>query len=174
MSYATIPSPFVTDGLLYIASGHSSGPVRPIYAIKPGATGDITPKDGDTSSAGVIWWDKAAGPYVPTPLAYGEHVYSLGDGGLLQCYEAATGKRLYRSRAGTKGMMISASPVAGDGKIYCLGEKGHMVVLQAGPEYKLLAENELDEDTLATPAIVDGTLLIRALGNLYRIGVKGE
>jgi hypothetical protein len=49
-----------------------------------------------------------------------------------------------------------------------------MVVLQAGPEYKLLAENELDEDTLATPAIVDGTLLIRALGNLYRIGVKGE
>jgi len=171
MSYATIPSPFAYGDRLFIASGHSSGPVRPIYAIRPGAAGDITPKDGETSSAGVLWWDKAAGPYVPTPLAYREQVYSLGDGGLLQCYEAATGKRLYRSRAGTKSMMVSASPVAGDGKVYCLGEKGHMVVLQGGPEYKLLAENDLDEDTLATPAIADGTLLIRTLGSLYRIGV---
>lgn len=172
MSYATIPSPYVHGGTLYVASGHSSGPRRPIYAIRPGASGDISVKDDQTSNGGVLWWDKAAAPYVPTPITYQGNVYSLGDTGVLQCYEAATGKRLYRVRAGTKSMMVTASPVAGDGKVFCLDEKGRTVVLQAGPEYKLLAENALEEDTLATPAIADGSLLIRTLGSLYRIGAR--
>lgn len=169
MSYATIPSPFVYHDRLYIASGHASGPTTPIYCIKPGASGDISLKAGEAGNASVQWCDPKAGPYVPTPIAYGDHVYSLRDSGVLQCHEESTGKQLYRQRLAS-GMPITASPVAGNGKIYCLGEKGNMVVVQAGAEFKVLARNTLEEDTLATPAIADGTLLIRTLGGLYRIG----
>jgi hypothetical protein len=67
--------------------------------------------------------------------------------------------------------VLLAVAVPGDGKLYCLGEKGTMVVVQAGPEFKVLARNDLGEDTLATPAIADGSLLIRTLGSLYRVGI---
>jgi hypothetical protein len=172
MSYATIPSPFVYHDRLYIASGHASGPITPIYCIKPGAAGDISLGEGETTNAWVSWRDAKAGPYVPTPIAYGDIVYSLRDSGVMLVYGEADGKAGYRTRVGNGPMMITASPVAGDGKVYCLGEKGNMVVVAAGPEFKALARNDLGEDTLATPAIADGSLLIRTLGSLYRIGAS--
>jgi outer membrane protein assembly factor BamB len=171
MSYATIPSPFLCDGLLYVASGHASGPVRPIYAIKPGAAGDISLKTGATTNAFIAWSNPTAGPYVPTPMAMDGYLYDLTDVSGMFCYKAATGEPVYkRQRFGPGGGQFTASPVGGDGKIYCLGEKGDVFVVKAGPEFKVLGKNSLNEDTLATPAIVDGTLLIRTLTHLYRIG----
>ncbi len=172
MSYVTIPSPFVYHDRLYIASGHASGPITPIYCIKPGASGDISLKADETGNAWVSWRDSKAGPYVPTPIAYRDLVYSLRDSGVLMVFAEADGKAGYRSRVGHGPTPITASPVAGDGKVYCLGEKGNMVVVEAGPEFKVLARNDLGEDTLSTPAIADGSLLIRTLGSLYRIGSK--
>lgn len=172
MSYVTIPSPFVHRGMLYIASGHASGPIRPIYAIKPGASGDISIAGGATSNEWIAWRDSQAGPYVPTPIGYGDRIYSLGDSGILSSFDAATGKPGYRQWIAHGPTPITASPVAGDGKLYCLGEKGNMVVVEAGPKFKVLARNDIGEDTLATPAIADGSLLIRTLGNLYRIGKR--
>ncbi len=170
MSYATIPSPFVYHDRLYIASGHASGPITPIYCIKPGAEGDISLKEGETINAWVSWRDAKAGPYVPTPIAYRDLVYSLRDSGVLMALAEADGKAGYRARIARGPIPITASPVAGDGKVYCLGEKGNMAVVEAGPEFKVLATNDLGEDTLATPAIADGSLLIRTLNSLYRIG----
>lgn len=171
MSYATIPSPFVYKDRLYLGSGHSSGNLQPVYCIRPGATGTLTLGPEETGNAGVAWVARRGSPYVPTPIAYGDLVYCLRDYGFVDCYSAADGKSIYtRFRLSPSAMPVTASPVAGDGKIYCLGEKGNMVVLAAGPTPKVLARNDLGEDTLATPAIVDGTLLVRTLGHLYRIG----
>ncbi len=172
MSVATIPSPFVYNGNLYVTSGHVSGPIRPIYCIKPGAKGDISLKQGTTSNAYITWMNPAAGPYVVTPMAMDGYVYDLNDWAGLTCYKTATGEQVYKDKPlATQGRpMFSASPVGGDGKVYCQGEKGQTYVVKAGPEFSVLATNKLGEDSLATPAIVDGTLLIRTLGHLYRVG----
>lgn len=171
MSYVTIPSPFVAEGLLWVASGHASGPVRPIYAIRPGASGDISLKPGQKSNAFIAWSDPAAAPYVPTPVVLDGIVYDLTDVSGLAAYRADTGALIYRGkRFGPGGGQFTASPVAGDGKVFCLGEKGDVFVVKAGPEFQLLARNSLPGDTLATPAIADGSLLIRTLTKLYRIG----
>jgi outer membrane protein assembly factor BamB len=168
MSPITIPMPFSAFGLLYISSGYVLNAHRPLYAIRPGATGDISLTKDEDSNQYVVWHQKQGAPYNPSPLVYGEYLYVLRDRGFFSCYDAKTGKEIYPpQRLGAEA--FTASPWAYDGKIFCLSEDGDTFVIQAGPEYKILGKNSLQEMCMATPAIVRGSLILRTETKLYRI-----
>ena len=104
---------------------------------------------------------------------YGDYYYTLFDRGFVTCHEAKTGKEVYgKQRLDPASGAYTSSPWAYNGKIFCLSEDGDTFVLQAGPEYKLLGKNSLDEMCMATPAIVNGSLIIRTASKLYRISKK--
>ena len=166
MSSITIPTPFARHGLLYVTSGYVLDKKKPLFAIRPGAGGDITP-EGDDGNKHIAWHLKSAGPYNPTPLAYGDYLYVLYDMGLLSCYDARTGKALYEKER--LGGQFTASPWAYGGKVFCLSEDGDTHVIEAGPKFKELGKNSLDEMCMATPAALRGSLLVRTLTKLYRI-----
>ncbi len=172
MSIISIPTPFSRHGLLYVTSGYVADPFnRPVYAIRPGARGDITLAGDQTSSKDVAWSLRLAGPYHPTPLVYGDYLYVLYDRGMLSCFEAKTGKMVYeRQRLGASA--FTASPWAYNGKVFCLSEDGETIVVQAGKEFKVLGRNKLEEMSLATPALANGSLILRTQSHLYRLATK--
>jgi len=168
-SEIAIPTPIVGPGFVVITNGYRG--VQPIFAIKPGASGDITLKDNATTSDFVSWSTKRGGPYIPTPLIYGDQLYVVNNG-VLTTYKVATGQQVYQKRLGGTGGAFSASPVAADGKIYCASEDGDVFVVKAGPEYEELAKNSMGEVVMATPAISDGFIIVRGLKNVYAIKAK--
>jgi len=171
-----IPTPFATGGLLYIASGYVLGLSKPVYAIRPGASGDITLDTGESASAAIQWSQANAGPYNTSPLVYQGHLYVLLDQGFLVCYDAATGEMIYKRQRLPKGRAFTASPWAHDGKIFCLNEYGTTFVIRAGSEFELLHTNSLDEDAMcmATPALAGNRLLIRTEAALYCLQEEGN
>jgi outer membrane protein assembly factor BamB len=168
MSVISIPTPFARHGLLYVASGYVADPFRkPVWAIRPGGSGDITPPGGARSGKFVAWGWHQAGPYHPTPLVYGDYLYVLYDRGLLACYEAKTGKEVYPRQRLTRGAgAFTASPWAYGGKVFCLSEDGETFVVEAGPRFKLLGRNKLGEMALATPALTDRGVFLRTQKHL--------
>jgi outer membrane protein assembly factor BamB len=169
-SRITVPTPFAADGLVYAASGYGRG-IQPIYAIVPGAVGDITLKEGSSGSDQIAWSTQKGAPYITTPIVYQGYLYIAGYNGVLACYNAKTGEKMYEQRLG-QGGFFSASPVAGDGKIYAISEDGEAYVIKAGPQYELLSVNPLGEICMATPALSQGMIVIRTLTQLIGIGVK--
>jgi outer membrane protein assembly factor BamB len=170
MSSIHIPTPFATRDMLYLSSGFVVDRNKPLMAVRPGASGDISLKADETSNQNVVWCQKQAGPYNPSPILYGEYVYVLYDRGLLSCYEARTGKEIYaKTRIDPKVSAFTASPWAYDGKLFCLSEDGDTFVIQAGPEFKLLRTNRVDELCMATPAIARRSLILRTESQLLRI-----
>jgi outer membrane protein assembly factor BamB len=163
----TVPTPFVGQGLVFVTSGYR--PIQPIYAIRLGGSGDISLKDGATSSEHLAWSKPSGGPYMPTPIVYGEYFYTCANNGLLTCYEAKTGKRLYQQRLGGRGG-YTASPVAADGRLYFFSEEGDVRVVKAGEKYELLASNKMDDACMATPAISDGLLIVRTQHSVIALG----
>ena len=175
LSSITIPTPFSRHGLLYISSGYLGDSKRPAYAIRPGASGDITLKPGETSNASIVWSAPVGAPYNPTPLVYGDVYYTLLDRGFMTTQDARTGKEVYgRQRITSEATAFTSSPWAYNGKVFALSEDGDTFVVQAGPEFKLLGKNSLNEMALATPAISRGSLFIRTATKLYRISRKSN
>lgn len=172
MSSITIATPFSVDGLLYVSSGYVMDPRKPIYAIRPGAEGDITLPEGETSSEYIAWSQPKAAPYNPSTLVHEGRLYVLYDRGIVSCYNASTGEEIYRMKRLQDGRAFTSSPWAVGDRIYCLNEDGVTFVLKAGDEFELLHTNPLLEDDMgmATPAIVDGKLLIRTAARIYCIG----
>jgi outer membrane protein assembly factor BamB len=165
-------SPVASEELLYFGTGGPRGD-SPLFAVKAGAAGDISPKEGESSGAGVAWRRKQAGPYTSSPLLYEGYLYVVGQrGGLLSCYEAATGKPAYEKARlpGAKG--FTASPWAYDGKVFLLDESGKTFVVRAGPEFKLLNTNSLDEMFWSSPAVSGGCLFLRGVDHLYCVKSK--
>jgi outer membrane protein assembly factor BamB len=170
MSVLAIPTPFAADGLLYVSSGYVGDPRRrPVYAVRPGAEGDVSLKGDETSNKFVAWSQKLAGPYHPTPLVYGDYLYVLLDRGFLSCYGAKTGKVVYERQKIEGGDVFTASPWAYGGKVFCLSEDGDTFVIKAGPKFEQAGKNALDEMSLATPALAHGSLLLRTQTRLYRL-----
>lgn len=167
-SKITAPTPIFAGGLHIIASGRA--PERPVFAVKPGARGDLTLASGETANAHVAWSKTGRGSYMPTPLAYRGVLYVLANNGVLDAYDLATGKEIYRQRLPLVGSGFSASPVAADGKIYLSNEDGEMLVVEAGEVFKHLATNSMGETLMATPAISDGVMLVRGASTLFAIG----
>jgi outer membrane protein assembly factor BamB len=170
MTVNTVPTPFAKHGLLYVSSGYPGGNPRPVYAIRPGASGDISLKPGETSNEFIAWYQPLLGTYNTSALVYGDYYYTLLDRGFLLCHDARTGKQIYgRQRISVESSGFTASPWAYNGKIFLLSEDGDTFVVQAGPEFKLLGRNALNEMTLATPAVAHDSLFIRTQTKLYRI-----
>jgi outer membrane protein assembly factor BamB len=167
-----VPTPIVAHGLIFFSSGH--GRLRPIYAVKLNAQGDISLGKGETSNEFVAWAKLKQGAYIPTPIVYGDYLYVGKDNGILACYKAKTGEELYRKRIADKYGSYSASPVAADGRIYFTEEHGNIHIIQAGPEYRYLASNQMNEPCMATPAISGKMLFIRTSRHLYAISNGGS
>ncbi len=175
MSSIAIPTPFSKFGLLYIASGYIGDQHRPVYAIKPGASGNISLKEGETSNQYIAWYLRQGGPYNPSPIVYGDLYYTLYDRGFFTANDARTGKEIYgKQRLDPAAGAFTSSPWAYNGKLFCLSEDGDTFVIQAGGEYKLLGKNSLDELCMATPAMARGSLVLRTASKLYRISKGGK
>lgn len=168
MSKITVGTPFVGEGLLYISSGFVMDKNKPIYAIRPGASGDISLSEGETSNESIAWVQPKAAPYIPSPLYYKGKIYVLLDGGFLACYDALSGKEIYDKTRLRRGGNYTVSPWAYNDKVFCLSEEGDTTVIEAGPEFKILGVNDLDALCMASPAIVEGSLFIRTESRLYR------
>ncbi|HJN46499.1 MAG: PQQ-binding-like beta-propeller repeat protein [Vicinamibacterales bacterium] len=188
MSGLTIPTPFAKHGLLYISSGYPGGGLRPVYVVKPGASGDISLWSRDdmrtglssgfpgtrASSDDVAWAYPLLGTYNTSALVYGDYYYTLLDRGFLVAHDARTGEEIYSRKRLEIGNGFTASPWAYNGKIFLLSEDGETFVVKAGPDFEILHKNPLNEMTLATPAIVRGSLIVRTQSKLYRIAEGGQ
>jgi len=169
-SKITAPTPILAGGLIIVASGRR--PEKPIFAVRPGAQGDLTLDNDRDSSPAVAWSKTARGPYMPTPLAYGGILYSLNNDGIFDAYEVETGKEIYRQRLDPVGSGFSASPVAADGRVYLSNEDGEMLVVAAGRQFRLIGTNTMGEPLMATPALSDGVMYVRSASTLFAIGSR--
>ncbi|MDA1052714.1 MAG: PQQ-binding-like beta-propeller repeat protein [Planctomycetota bacterium] len=159
--------PVAKQGLLYLGAGYHYGP---LYAIRPGASGDISLESGETSNKWIVWSQPRGSSIHPCYLISGERLFVLFDAGILICYNATTGETIFpRQRLNTGGGRFYASPWAYDGKIFLLNEDGNTWVVEDGPEFKVLRKNSLEDNAWATPAIARGSLFIRTFTGLYRI-----
>lgn len=171
MSSITIATPYEADGLLYVSSGYVLDPQRPIYAIKPGATGDISLAAGTESNEFIAWSQPKAAPYNPSTLVTDNRLYVLYDRGLINGYDARSGKELFRAQRLPMALAFTASPWSYGGKVFCLSEDAVTFVLKSGDTFELLHSNALADDDMgmATPAIAGNQLLIRTSARIYCI-----
>ncbi len=171
MSSITIAMPYAADGLLYVSSGYILDPVKALYAIRPGATGDISLPEGETASEFIQWSSMFIAPYNPSTLVQNGRLYVLYDRGLLSSFDAKTGEQHYDRQRLERGVAVTASPWSYEGRIFCLNEDGVCCVVREGDDFQLLQTNELasDDICLSTPAIAGDRLLIRSDKRLYCI-----
>ena len=169
MSSITIATPYAADGVLVVSSGYVGDPERPLYAIRPGASGDITLSDDELSSEFIAWSLPKAAPYNPTTLTYQGRLYVLYDRGLVACMKLDDGTELYGRERLPKGAGFTSSPWAYGEHIFCLNEDGVTFVIKAGDDFELVGTNSLGDDQMcmATPAIAGDRLLIRTDAGLY-------
>lgn len=167
MSMTCIPTPIAAHGLLYVTSGYVGDKIRPLYAIRPGAKGDISLKPKETSNESIAWSMPQGGPYHPTPVMVGETLYVLYDRGLLTSFNALTGAEIMpKTRLGAA-TAFTASPWTANGKVFCLNEDGETFVIAPDKKLNVVETNSLGEMALATPAIAGDRLLIRTKNTLY-------
>jgi hypothetical protein len=151
-----------------VGSGYVLSKTKPLYAIRPGASGDISLKPDETSNEYVAWCQWEGAPYNPSFLVYGDYCYVLYDRGFFGCFDARTGKVVYEKQRLGAGA-FTTSPWAYNGKVFCQSEDGDTFVIRAGPEFQVLGKNSLDEMCMATPATVRGSLILRTESKLYRL-----
>jgi len=166
-SEVTVGTPIIGDGVAYVTGGYP--PIRPIYAVNAGARGDLTLAEGETSSDAIAWSTNRGGTYIPTPILYDGILYMTHNNGRLTAHDAETGEQLYRARVGTSDS-FAGSPIAADGRLYFTNEEGRTYVVRAGETFEELGRNELGEIVMTTPAISDGTFILRGLKHVWALG----
>jgi outer membrane protein assembly factor BamB len=154
--YRIIASPVTHDGIVYAPTRE-----RPMLAVQAGGRGDVTRSH--------VLWRFTNGPDVPTPVTDGTYLYVVNDRGIMWCLDAKTGAPVYE-RQRLRPSTYTGSPVMADGKIYVTSEEGLTTVVRAGPKFEVLAENDLAEYTLSSPAVSNGQIFIRTDKALYAIG----
>ena len=174
MTVNVVPTPFARGGLVYVSSGYPGGMPRPVYAVRAGASGDISLAPGENGNDYVVWRQPMLGTYNTSALVYEGAYYTLLDRGFLLSHDARTGRETYGRTRIRPGTGFTASPWAYNGRVFLLGEDGDTFVVRAGPEFELLGMNSLNEMALATPAVVRGSLILRTRSKLYRISRGAE
>ncbi|HYI94872.1 MAG TPA: PQQ-binding-like beta-propeller repeat protein [Bryobacteraceae bacterium] len=159
-SMISVPTPFTANGLIYVFSGYYRN-MRRSYAIRPGATGDIT------DSKEFVAWMREEAPSLSTPVISGGYVFALPSRSLV-VYNAQTGATIYQQRIGA-GTGVSASMIAAGDHVYAVNEDGDVHVIKVADKYEELAVNKMGEPVLATPAASGDTLLIRGATSLFAI-----
>src|SRR5262245_18280669 len=133
-----------------------------VAAIRPGG-------EGDTTSSHVSWRFEKFVPFVSSPLFFEGRVFTVKDGGILTCLDAKTGE-VHRSGRVMGTGNYYASPVAGDGKIYLLSQRGTLSVVSSADQWQVIHSAEFGEECYATPALLDGRIYLRTSGHLYCFG----
>lgn len=164
---APAPTPVVANNLIYLNSAH--GKFSPIFAVRPEAEGDLTLAPDSTQNKFIVWSIKRGGAYMQTPLIYKGLLYNLQINGLLTVFDALTGEIKYKESLRDA---FTASGIAAGDKIYFTSEEGNVYVIQAGPAYKLLAKNALNDICMSTPAISGNDLYFRSQHYLIAVGSK--
>ena len=162
-----IPTPVIGKDLIYFNSAHGSS--SPIYAIKTNASGDITPKAPGELNEFIKWSIPRGGSYIHTLLLYKDHLYNVNWNGSVVCYDAATGRVLYNAKLGNTQSFI-ASPVASDGKIYIVDERGTVYIIGDGNTFNKIAEIPLNDICLTAPSLTDGMIFFRTQKYLIAVG----
>ena len=152
-----IPVAMVDNGMLYLSRGYRSSPYM---AIKLGGRGDIT-------NTHVAWRVATGGPYVSSLVHYQGVIYMSTDNGILSAVDASNGQRLWQERVTG---VFSASPIAGDGKVYFVSEAGETIVLKAGRTFEIVSRNKLDGHFVASPAAGGGKIFLRADDRVIAVG----
>jgi outer membrane protein assembly factor BamB len=165
MALRTVASPLYSDGLFIANSGDGSG-ARHLIAVK-------VDDKGESPKAQLVWeWSKQRPfPYVPTMLTRDKYLFFVNDHGEAGCCLAKTGEILWKEKLGGT---VSASPILIQDRIYAIDEAGTVYVFQAGPTYKQLAKNNVDDTVYATPAVADNRLFIRGQRHLYCISKPAD
>ncbi len=161
-----VPTPFEANGWIYITNAH--GGQSPIFVVRPEARGDISPSKEESTNEAIVWSTSRGGSYMSTPVVYRGYLYLGNSNGMVRCFNARTGEKIYEKRLET-GAAIISSLVAAEGKIYCAAENGTVYVLAAGPDFNVLARNAMGEPCFATPAISQGVLYFRTTKSLMAI-----
>jgi outer membrane protein assembly factor BamB len=163
--FEVIPTPVVGHGMVFCSSGRAG----PTIAVRPGGSGDVT-------GSHVVWTSPKGSPFVPSPLLLGDYLYTINDmASVASCHNARSGEIVGQIRLGEAAReSFSASPIAVEGRIYFTNDQGETFVLSPAPDFKLLHVNQLGEQTLASPALVDGRWYIRTAGHLLCIGRGGK
>ena len=154
--FSNVPRPVFAHGLVFIATGFQQ---PALLAVRPDGTGDVT-------KTHIAWALTRGAPLTPSPLAVGDELYVVTDGGIATCLDAKTGGVVWQQRLGGT---YSASPVFADGRIYFLAEQGVTTVIAPGREFRRLAANTLDGGLLASMAVSGGSLYLRTDSHLYRL-----
>jgi outer membrane protein assembly factor BamB len=154
--HSSATRPLFANGLLFMSTGFSKAQM---IAVRPTGSGDVT-------ETHVVWSEPKQMPSKPSPLLVGDRLYVISDDGVASCLEAATGKRVWTARVGGN---YSASPIYANGRIYLFSAEGKTTVFAPGSDYEPLAENQLDDGFMASPAVADGALFLRTQTHLYRI-----
>ncbi|MEK6300805.1 MAG: PQQ-binding-like beta-propeller repeat protein [Acidobacteriota bacterium] len=157
-NYRIVASPVVYEGIVYAPTR-----VKPLLAIRAGGRGDVSQSNR--------LWAFDHGPDVPTPVTDGKYFYVVDDRGVMWCLDAKTGQEIWGPQR-IKPATYSSSPVLADGKLYVTNEEGLTTVLKAGPKFEVIAENNLNDYTLSSPAISDGQIFMRTAQYLYCIGKR--
>ncbi len=161
-----IPTPFTAHGWIYVTNSH--GAQSPIYVVRPEARGKLSTDPAQPNDS-IVWSSMRGGSYMSTPVVSGDYLYLGNSNGIVRCFHAKTGEKLYEERLG-KDAGIIASLVATDGKVVCASENAMVYVLPSAPEFKVLASNSMGEPCFATPAISEGVFYIRTTKRLVAIG----
>ena len=159
--FEVIPTPVVAAGLVFCTSGRAG----PTLAIRPGGEGDV-------SDTHVAWSTSRGSPFVPSPIAHENYLYTINDmSSIITCFEAATGNVMWQQRLGRATREgFSASPIIVDDKLFVTNDEGLTFVLRTGPDFELLHVNDIGTRTLASPALVDKIWYIRTDRELVAIG----
>jgi outer membrane protein assembly factor BamB len=147
------------NGMVYTCMGFAKGE---LWAIRPGGSGNVT-------ESNVVWKAKKNIPNKPSVLLVNDLIFMIDDGGIASCVDARTGEDVWRTRVGGN---YSAAPLYAEGRIYLFSEEGKTTVIEAGRQYKVLAESQLGDGFMSSPAAVDGALILRSRTNLYRIETR--
>ena len=169
-----VPTPVFAHGLIYLTSAH--GNWRPIRAIRPGATGSITPADPGKTNDHIAWAHGRQGNYMQTPIVTGDLLFACNDLGVVTCFDAKTGAIHFGERLSRRGQGFTASPVSDGRHVYFASELGSVFVVPAAEKFSTVATNALPETCMSTPAIHDGMLLFRTRDRVVAIaqGAKSE
>ena len=154
--FSNVPRPVYANGLAFICTGFQE---PSILAVRVDGHGELSKKQ-------IAWTLKRGAPLTPSPLLVGDELYVITDNGIATCLDASTGKEYWKARVGGN---HSASPTFADGRIYFLSEEGETVVIAPGKEFKALARNELNGETLASMAVSGGSIYIRSRTHFYRL-----
>jgi len=166
----TAPTPIFVDDMIVVASGRR--PNKPIFAIRPGARGDITPGEGKAQSDHLAWHKTGVGSYMPTPIIVAGKLYVLHNNGVFYCYDLYSGEEHFKVRVDHGGSGFSASPIAAGEIIYLAGEDGELFAVRASTSYEEIGRTDLGESLMATPALGPETIYVRGRRHLFALGEK--